>query len=106
LKGALYYKLENATVSLGPKIRKMGKDVFSKGMEMQGPMAHQDYLVPSLRCIPISKSKFPKTLDADWVAPNAVLIGDIKMGDGSSVWHGATLRGDTATISIGKNSMI
>jgi len=47
-------------------------------------MAHQDYLVPSLRCIPISKSKFPKTLDADWVAPNAVLIGDIKMGDGSS----------------------
>jgi hypothetical protein len=40
LKGALYYKLENATVSLGPKIRKMGQDVFSKGMEMQGPMAH------------------------------------------------------------------
>jgi hypothetical protein len=106
LKGALYYKLENATVNMAPKIRKMGQDWFAKGMEMQGPMAHQDTLIPSLRCIPISNSKYPKTLDADWIAPNAVLIGDIKMGDGSSVWHGATLRGDTASISIGKNSMI
>ena len=63
-------------------------------------------MVPSLRCVPISNSKYPKTLDADWVAPNAVMIGDIKMGEGSSVWHGATLRGDTAEIAIGKNSMI
>lgn len=28
------------------------------------------------------------------------------MKDGSSAWHGATLRGDTAKISIGKNTMI
>jgi hypothetical protein len=40
LKGALYYKLENATVNLAPKIRKMGQDTFAKGMAMQGPMAH------------------------------------------------------------------
>jgi len=25
LKGAIYYKLENATISLGPKIRKIGQ---------------------------------------------------------------------------------
>jgi len=49
---------------------------------------------------------FPKTLDADFVAPNAVLVGDVKMGEGSSAWHGTTLRGDTAQISIGKNSII
>jgi len=29
LKGALYYKLENATVGLAPKIRKMGRDLFA-----------------------------------------------------------------------------
>jgi len=73
---------------------------------MQGEMGHTDTLVPSLRCVPISNAKFPKTLDADFVAPNAVLIGDIEMDEGSSVWHGATLRGDTASIKIGKNSMI
>jgi carbonic anhydrase/acetyltransferase-like protein (isoleucine patch superfamily) len=105
-KGALYYKLENATVGLAPRIRKMGRDLFKQGMDMQGAMAHKDYLVPSLRCIPISNSKYPKTLDADWVAPNAVLIGDIQMGEGSSVWHGVTIRGDQSAVKIGKNSMI
>jgi len=73
---------------------------------MQGEMAHQDTMQPSLRCVPISNNKYPRALDADWVAPNAVLIGDVKMGDGSSVWHGVTMRGDNATITIGKNSMI
>jgi carbonic anhydrase/acetyltransferase-like protein (isoleucine patch superfamily) len=69
-------------------------------------MGHEDTLVPSLRCIPVSNSVFPKTLDADFIAPNAVLVGDVKMGPGSSAWHGTTLRGDTASISIGKNSVI
>jgi hypothetical protein len=77
LKGALYYKLENATVGMAPKIRKMGRNLFKQGNDLQGASAHKDYLVPSLRCVPISNSKYPKTLDADWVAPNAVLIGDI-----------------------------
>jgi len=49
---------------------------------------------------------FPKTLDADFIAPNAVVVGDVKMGAGSSAWHGTTLRGDTASIEIGKNSVI
>jgi carbonic anhydrase/acetyltransferase-like protein (isoleucine patch superfamily) len=105
-KGALYYKLENATVSMAPKIRKMGQGWFQQGMALQGDMAHQDTLVPSLRCVPISTTKYPKALDADWVAPNAVLVGDVSIDDGASVWHGATLRGDTAEINIGKNSMI
>ena len=69
-------------------------------------MGHTDKPVPSLRCIPISNSKFPRTLDADFVAPNAVLIGDILMGKGSSVWHGCILRGDKSKINIGSNSLI
>lgn len=73
---------------------------------MQGSMGHQDTLVPSLRCIPISNSKFPRTLDADFVAPNAVVVGDVQMAEGSSIWHGTTLRGDTASIKIGKNSLV
>lgn len=54
----------------------------------------------------MSSAKFPKALDADWVAPNAVLVGDVAMSEGSSAWHGATLRGDTAKITIGKNSIL
>jgi len=69
-------------------------------------MAHRDTMVPSLRCVPISNTWYPKSLDADWVAPNAVLIGNVEMKEGSSAWHGVTLRGDTAAITIGKNSMV
>ena len=69
-------------------------------------MGHVDKLQPSLRCIPLSNSKYPRTLLSDWIAPNAVLIGDVSIGEGSSIWHGVTLRGDTAQILIGKNSVI
>ena len=41
-----------------------------------------------------------------WVAENAVLVGDVTIGEGSSVWYGALLRGDEAPITIGKNTNI
>ena len=34
------------------------------------------------------------------------MIGDVRLGEGSSLWHGVILRGDTASINIGKNTMI
>jgi len=49
---------------------------------------------PSLRCVPISNSKYPRAVLSDWIAPNAVLVGDLTTKEGSSIWHGATLRGD------------
>lgn len=63
LKGVLYFKLENATVSLGPIFRQWGQQLFRQGMAMQGVSAHEDTLVPSLRCVPVSESKYPKLLD-------------------------------------------
>ncbi len=41
-----------------------------------------------------------------WVAPNATLIGDVRLGDRASVWWNAVLRGDNATIAIGAESNI
>jgi len=75
-------------------------------MAAQGVAAHEDTLVPSLRCVPISASKFPRLLDGDWVAPNATVIGDVQLGEGSSLWHSTIVRGDTAQVSIGKNTAI
>jgi carbonic anhydrase/acetyltransferase-like protein (isoleucine patch superfamily) len=42
----------------------------------------------------------------DWIAPNATVIGDVKLGAGSSIWHGVVIRGDTASIEIGKNTTV
>ena len=41
-----------------------------------------------------------------WIAPNAIVIGDVRLGDNASVWWNAVLRGDNDTISIGANSNI
>ena len=41
-----------------------------------------------------------------YVAPTASVIGDVTLGEGSSCWFVAVLRGDEARISLGKNSNI
>lgn len=41
-----------------------------------------------------------------WVAPDANVIGKIVLEAGSSVWFGATLRGDNEEIRLGANSNI
>ncbi|RHY32749.1 hypothetical protein DYB32_002295, partial [Aphanomyces invadans] len=41
-----------------------------------------------------------------FVAPNASVIGEVSIGQGSSVWYGATVRGDVNAITIGDNTNI
>jgi len=46
-------------------------------------------------------------VDADaFIHPDAVVIGDVTIGPGSSVWPGAVLRGDYGTITVGVGSSI
>lgn len=41
-----------------------------------------------------------------WIAPNATVIGDVRLGDKASIWWNAVLRGDNDTITIGAESNI
>ncbi len=41
-----------------------------------------------------------------WVAPNATLVGKIRLDAGANVWFGAVLRGDNELIHIGENSNV
>ncbi len=41
-----------------------------------------------------------------YIAPTASVIGDVTIGEGSSVWHGASVRGDCWTITIGRYSNV
>ena len=52
------------------------------------------------------KDKKPKNLGENWVAPNAVIIGDVTLEKNSSVWFNATLRGDIENIRIGEGSNV
>lgn len=48
----------------------------------------------------------PSVAESAFVAPNATLIGNVTLGERSSVWFGAVLRGDIEPIRIGAGSNV
>ena len=44
--------------------------------------------------------------DRYWIAPDAQVVGNVRLGVDSSVWFGAVIRGDNDPISIGARSNI
>ena len=41
-----------------------------------------------------------------WLAPPAVLIGDVHVGDRANIWFGAVLRGDASRITVGAGTSV
>ena len=50
--------------------------------------------------------KRPKVHPDAYVAPTAVLIGDVEVEAGASVWFGAVLRADESKISVGAGANV
>jgi carbonic anhydrase/acetyltransferase-like protein (isoleucine patch superfamily) len=48
----------------------------------------------------------PRVHPDAYIAPTAVLIGDVEVEAGASVWFGAVLRGDEAAIRVGEGANI
>jgi carbonic anhydrase/acetyltransferase-like protein (isoleucine patch superfamily) len=48
----------------------------------------------------------PTIAASAYIAPGATIVGKVVLAEHSSVWFGATLRGDNETISIGVNSNV
>lgn len=48
----------------------------------------------------------PKIHESVFLAEDAVVVGDVEIGEGSSIWYGCVLRGDVNYIRIGKNTNI
>lgn len=48
----------------------------------------------------------PEIDNSVFIAPNAVVIGQVKIASGASVWFHTLIRGDINTIEIGKDSNI
>ena len=51
-------------------------------------------------------AKTPKIAATAFVSELACVIGDVEIGENSSIWPGAVIRGDYASIKIGNNSQI
>ncbi len=50
--------------------------------------------------------KSPRFNDSVFVAPSADIIGDVKIGEESSIWFNVTIRGDVNWIEIGSQTNI
>jgi carbonic anhydrase/acetyltransferase-like protein (isoleucine patch superfamily) len=66
---------------------------------MTQPHAQQPLILPY-------KGIMPRIAENVFIAPNAVIIGDVTIGKGSSVWFGAVIRGDVMPITIGERTNI
>lgn len=47
-----------------------------------------------------------KEVEGVFIADTARVVGDVKIGKGCGVWYGAVVRGDEASITIGRNTNI
>ena len=54
----------------------------------------------------IDSDKKPKNSGENWVAPNAIVVGDVTLEKNTSIWFNATLRGDIENIHIGEGSNV
>ena len=44
--------------------------------------------------------------DKVFIAPNATVVGDVRLGRGVNIWYGAVLRGDSGAITVGEGTNI
>jgi carbonic anhydrase/acetyltransferase-like protein (isoleucine patch superfamily) len=51
-------------------------------------------------------SKVPQVPPSAYVAPEAVLIGEVILGEGANIWPGAVIRGDNVAIRIGRGTNV
>lgn len=49
---------------------------------------------------------FPRVGQNVFIAPNAVLVGDVRIGNLSSIWYSVVIRGDVNWIEIGQGTNI
>jgi len=52
------------------------------------------------------QGKAPEIAPDVFIAPEAAVIGDVKIGRGSSVWFHCVVRGDVHSIEIGENTSV
>jgi carbonic anhydrase/acetyltransferase-like protein (isoleucine patch superfamily) len=52
------------------------------------------------------EGKSPRIATSAWIAPGAVVVGDVEIGEGSSIWFQSVVRGDVNRIRIGAHTNI
>lgn len=89
----------------GKAMRETGHALDRVAMRMTDNEAFRETLSRHRQIMPL-KDKVPSVAANAWVAPNASVIGNVSMHEGSSVWYKAMVRGDKYAVKIGPFSNV
>jgi len=90
---------------LGFAVRETGQAMDRLGCRIQGNYAYKERLCRHRRVMPLFTKK-PFIGQDCFVAPNASVIGQVELGENSTVWYGAVLRADVNKVKIGQRTSI
>jgi len=85
--------------------RKVGAALDSMGANIE-VAKYMERLVPSTRIVSVNGVAPALPGANNFIAPSASVIGNVTIGEHSSVWYGATIRGDVNTIKIGTRTSV
>jgi gamma-carbonic anhydrase len=93
---------------LGKAVRESGQALDRLGLTISGVESFLGAYSRHRSIMPMDVDKNPEVSATAFVAPNASVIGNVKLGEGSSVWYNSILRADStdSEISIGKKTNI
>jgi len=89
----------------GIALRETGQALDRLGCRLSGSYAFKETLNRH-RTVMNYEGYVPSIAATAFVAPSASVIGNVKVGAGSSIWYGTTLRGDVNAITVGSNTNI
>mmetsp|Transcript_17336 Transcript_17336/g.48041 ORF Transcript_17336/g.48041 Transcript_17336/m.48041 type:complete len:286 (-) Transcript_17336:238-1095(-) len=92
-------------VAASSALRKAGAAMESFGKQIE-VTKYTERLVPSTRFVSVDGIAPVVSGANNFVAPSASVVGDVSIGEHSSVWYGATVRGDVNKITVGSKTNI
>jgi gamma-carbonic anhydrase len=91
--------------ALGTALRETGQVLDRVGCTMQGSSVFRE-LISKHKTVRGVYDKVPRLPSVGFIAPSASVMGDVTIGENSSIWYGAVLRGDVNGIVIGRETNI
>jgi len=97
--------IQRVLFHFGNMVRETGQGIDRFGMSLQGNYAFKEQLSRHRRVMNLFE-KIPHVGEGAFVAPSASVIGWVDIGQNSSVWYGAVIRGDVNSIKIGTQTSL
>jgi len=91
--------------TVGTAFRETGQILDRLGCHMQGTNIFREAISKHRTVLGIY-DKVPKLPTLGFIAPSASVMGNVTIGEGSSIWYGAVVRADVDAITIGKMTNI